>query len=125
KRLHPHTKVMVMVKAFAYGGGPAEIANHLQQLKADYLAVAYSDEGVHLRKQGIQLPIMVLHPERETFDLLKKHNLEPVVYSLYFFRQLGAYCKDKDLHVNIHLDLDTGMRRLGLDKDDMQEFSQL
>ncbi|MDX5337537.1 MAG: UDP-N-acetylmuramoyl-tripeptide--D-alanyl-D-alanine ligase, partial [Cyclobacteriaceae bacterium] len=60
--LNPKTKVMVMVKAFAYGGGAAEIANHLQTMGADYLAVAFSDEGVVLRKQGIRLPIMVLNP---------------------------------------------------------------
>jgi alanine racemase len=62
RQLAPSTRVMVMVKAFAYGGGAAEIANHLQTLGADYLAVAYTDEGVSLRKQGIQLPIMVLNP---------------------------------------------------------------
>lgn len=125
QRLSPGTKVMVMVKAFAYGGGSAEIANHLQQQQADYLAVAYADEGIYLRKQGIRLPIMVLHPEREAFDLLKRHDLEPVVYSLELFRQLAAYCRDQNLNINIHLDLDTGMRRLGLEKEHIHELNQL
>ena len=52
KLLKSQTKVMVMVKAFAYGGGAPEIANHLQILGADYLAVAFTDEGVALRQQG-------------------------------------------------------------------------
>jgi alanine racemase len=114
-KLLPHTKVMVMVKAFAYGGGAAEIANHLQQLKADYLAVAYTDEGVALREEGINLPIMVLNPVQESFFLLEKYRLEPVVYSLSFYQQIGRYCKNQSCRMNIHLDMDTGMHRLGFE----------
>ncbi|MEX2593054.1 MAG: bifunctional UDP-N-acetylmuramoyl-tripeptide:D-alanyl-D-alanine ligase/alanine racemase [Anditalea sp.] len=125
KRLHPNTKIMVMVKAFAYGGGSAEIANHLQQLKADYLAVAYTDEGIYLRNQGIQLPIIVLNPERESFHNLLKFNLDPVVYSLQFFHQLGKICQQQKTSTNIHLDLDTGMHRLGFEKTDMDELRKL
>ena len=121
-KLLPHTKVMVMVKAFAYGGGAAEIANHLQQLKADYLAVAYTDEGVALREQGIKLPIMVLNPVQESFFLLERYSLEPVVYSLSFFQQLGKFCKNLGYQMNIHLDLDTGMHRLGFELRHMSEL---
>ncbi|WP_373494076.1 bifunctional UDP-N-acetylmuramoyl-tripeptide:D-alanyl-D-alanine ligase/alanine racemase [Aquiflexum sp.] len=121
-KLLPNTKVMVMVKAFAYGGGAAEIANHLQQLKADYLAVAYTDEGVALREQGIVLPIMVLNPVQESFFLLEKYNLEPVVYSLSFYQQIGRYCKNRGCSMNIHLDLDTGMHRLGFELKHMSEL---
>src|SRR5690606_1008493 len=63
KLLQPSTKVMAMVKAFAYGNGGAEIAGILQYHKVDYLGVAYADEGVELRKAGITLPIMVMNPE--------------------------------------------------------------
>ena len=63
KFLHPSTKVMAMVKAFAYGSGGAEIAGILQYHKVDYLGVAYADEGVELRKAGIHLPVMVMNPE--------------------------------------------------------------
>lgn len=125
QKLNPGTKIMVMVKAFAYGGGSAEIANHLQQLKADYLAVAYTDEGVYLREQGITLPIMVLNPALESFPHLVKHQLEPVVYSLNHFRQLGRFCDLENATLNIHLDLDTGMHRLGLSEDDLPELFQL
>ena len=58
---------MVMVKAFAYGSGGFEIANLLQNHQVDYLAVAYADEGVELRKKGIKLPIMVMNPQEEDF----------------------------------------------------------
>jgi Alr-MurF fusion protein len=116
-QLLPSTKVMVMVKAFAYGGGAAEIANHLQQLRADYLAVAYTDEGVALREEGIRLPIMVLNPVQESFIHLEKFDLEPVVYSPDFFQQLGKFCQNRKIRMKIHLDMDTGMHRLGFEEE--------
>ena len=124
-KLQPQTKIMAMVKAFAYGGGSVEIANQLQQLKADYLAVAYTDEGVHLRNNGIHLPIMVLNPDPQGFNNLLKYQLEPVVYSLAFFELIGKFCQSHGAHLNIHLDLDTGMRRLGFEKEDMEALGGL
>lgn len=131
-KLKADTRVMVMVKAFAYGGGAAEIANHLQQLKADYLAVAYTDEGISLREEGINLPVMVLNPVQESFLHMVKNNLEPVVYSAAFFRQLGIYCQQNEHRLKIHLDLDTGMHRLGFEESEIEglinllhEFPQL
>ena len=123
--LAPSTRVMVMVKAFAYGGGAAEIANHLQTLGVDYLAVAYSDEGVSLRKQGIQLPIMVLNPVEESFDLLCQYQLEPVVFSPEFFKKLGNFARNQGLPLSIHLDLDTGMNRLGFERAQVGELKDL
>ena len=70
--LEPSTKVMAMVKAFAYGSGGAEIAGVLQYHKVDYLGVAYADEGVELRKAGISLPIMVMNPEEMPLKPLLK-----------------------------------------------------
>ncbi|MDN3669229.1 bifunctional UDP-N-acetylmuramoyl-tripeptide:D-alanyl-D-alanine ligase/alanine racemase [Echinicola jeungdonensis] len=125
RRLKPSTKLMVMVKAFAYGGGATEITHHLEQLKADYLAVAYTDEGVALRNDGIQLPIMVLNPVPESFHNLLKYKLEPVVYSLSFFKQLGQFCKSFKGKVKIHLDLDTGMHRLGFSQRDLEDLNRL
>ncbi len=125
RQVKPETKMMVMVKAFAYGGGAAEIANHLQTMGADYLAVAFSDEGVSLRKQGIQLPIMVLNPAEESFDLLREYRLEPVVFSSEFFRKLGNYSQNHQIHLSIHLDLDTGMHRLGFEPQHLPELKTL
>ena len=124
-KLRPDTKIMAMVKAFAYGGGSIEIANQLQQLKAAYLAVAYTDEGVHLRNNGIHLPIMVLNPDPHGFNNLLKYQLEPVVYSLEFFDQVGKFCQSHAADLNIHLDLDTGMHRLGFEKEDMEALGGL
>jgi Alr-MurF fusion protein len=125
KQLLPGTKMMVMVKAFAYGGGDAEIANHLQTMGADYLAVAFSDEGVALRKQGIRLPIMVLNPAEESFDLLHEYALEPVVFSLDFFKKIGLFARHHRAQLSIHLDLDTGMHRLGFEPQHLSELKQL
>ncbi|WP_460542735.1 bifunctional UDP-N-acetylmuramoyl-tripeptide:D-alanyl-D-alanine ligase/alanine racemase, partial [Echinicola sediminis] len=125
KQLKPETKIMVMVKAFAYGGGATEIAHHLEQLKADYLAVAYTDEGVSLRQDKIELPIMVLNPAPESFSNLIKYQLEPVVYSLSFFRQLGEFCRANQALIRIHMDLDTGMRRLGFEEEDLEQLQKL
>lgn len=121
-KVKPQTKIMVMVKAFAYGGGASEIANHLQQLKADYLAVAYTDEGVELRKEGIRLPIMVLNPVQESFIHLMEHELEPVVYSPEFFKGLAKFCVVQQTTIKVHLDLDTGMHRLGFEESHMDEL---
>lgn len=125
RQVKPETKMMVMVKAFAYGGGAAEIANHLQTMGADYLAVAFSDEGVSLRKQGIRLPIMVLNPVEESFDLLREFNLEPVVFSPEFFSKLGSYAQNHQIPLSIHLDLDTGMHRLGFEKHQLSALKYL
>jgi len=67
-RMNPQTKLMVMVKALAYGSGSNEIASLLQYHKVDYLGVAYADEGIELRKNNISLPIMVMNPSPESFD---------------------------------------------------------
>ncbi|UZD21574.1 bifunctional UDP-N-acetylmuramoyl-tripeptide:D-alanyl-D-alanine ligase/alanine racemase [Algoriphagus halophytocola] len=115
KLISPQTKVMIMVKAFAYGGGAVEIANLVQTMGADYLGVAFSDEGIALRKQGITLPIMVLNPMMESFALCSEYDLEPVVFSLEFFQNLATWCSTHQKQMKIHLDLDTGMHRLGFE----------
>ena len=118
--LKPETKIMVMVKAFSYGSGTFEIANLLQHHRVHYMAVAYADEGVELRKKGISLPIMVMNPEEHSFELLIKNKLEPVIYSFRSLQILKhALNATHATECNIHLEFDTGMRRLGFDADDL------
>ncbi len=117
-QLKPSTRVMAMVKAFAYGSGSNEIANVLQYHKVDYLGVAYADEGVELRKNNIDLPIMVMNPAQETFETLLRHNLEPEVYNFRTLHSLSDYLRGKPCRV--HLKLDTGMRRLGFEEDQIE-----
>lgn len=112
--LQPGVRMMVMVKAFSYGSGSFEVANLLQHAGADYLAVAYADEGVDLRKSGIRLPIMVMNPDEASFPQLLKYDLEPEIYSfelMNLFRHFLAHAKRKEFPV--HIELDSGMHRLG------------
>jgi alanine racemase len=118
--LRPNTKLMVMVKAFAYGSGGAEIANTIQYHKADYLGVAYADEGVELRNAGISLPVMVMNAEREAFDTMITHQLEPVIFSMNILKELDAFLKQEGIkNYPVHLETETGMNRLGFAKDDI------
>ncbi|WBA41523.1 bifunctional UDP-N-acetylmuramoyl-tripeptide:D-alanyl-D-alanine ligase/alanine racemase [Hymenobacter canadensis] len=124
RRLQPGTRLMVMVKAFAYGSGSSEVANLLQFHRADYLAVAYTDEGVDLRQHGISLPIMVMNPSPDAFQKLRQYQLEPEIYS---FERLHDYLRaaQEQPLPPIHLKLDTGMRRLGFAETDLPELTAL
>ncbi|MCP3932624.1 MAG: bifunctional UDP-N-acetylmuramoyl-tripeptide:D-alanyl-D-alanine ligase/alanine racemase [Bacteroidetes bacterium] len=120
--LHPSTKMAVMIKASAYGSGSVEVAKVLEYHNVEYLAVAYADEGVELRKAGIQLPVLVLNTEEATFSILFQYQLEPEIYSLPLLRQFLQYLPSRDTSVNIHLKLETGMHRLGFEKEDFDEL---
>ena len=117
--LRPTTKVMAMVKAYAYGSGYLEIANALQYQQVDYLAVAYVDEGVDLREKGITIPILVLNVEPENFDKLIQYNLEPEIFRL---DQLLQYEQLATTPLDVHLKIDTGMHRLGFDLKSVPEL---
>lgn len=121
-KLKPGVKVMAMVKAFSYGSGSFEIANLLQYHKVDYLAVAYTDEGVSLRKAGITMPIMVMSPEPYGFDAIIKHHLEPEIYNLDILKNFVGYLGDHEYDYPIHIKLDTGMHRLGFEEPDFPEL---
>ena len=123
--LHPSTKVMAMVKAFAYGSGGAEIAGILQYHKVDYLGVAYADEGVELRKAGIHLPVMIMNPEESTFDAIVENDLEPDIYSFELLHQFDGYLKRLGLQqYPVHIEIETGMNRLGFDEADMKRLAE-
>lgn len=126
-RLKPETKLMVMVKAFSYGSGSFEIANVLQFHRADYLAVAYADEGVELRKTGITLPIMVMNPEEQSFDAMISYKLEPEIYSFRILNHFTEALRRRGHEHGtgkfpVHLEFDTGMRRLGFEENELNEL---
>jgi alanine racemase len=114
RHLDPDTRMMVMVKAFAYGAGPAEIASLLEYHRVSYLAVAYIDEGIELRNGGVTLPVMVMNPDPSGSDLMIKYNLEPEIFSFESFRN---FTEAADRHgligYPVHIKIDTGMHRLG------------
>ena len=121
--LNPGVKLMAMVKAFSYGSGGFEIANLLQFHQVNYLAVAYADEGVELRKAGITLPIMVMNAEEITYDVLVQHNLEPELFSFGILSTFEDYLMRNGINdYPVHIKLDTGMRRLGFEQKDIAEL---
>jgi alanine racemase len=124
--LNPGVKVMAMVKAFSYGSGSFEIANLLQFHKVDYLTVAYTDEGVELRKAGITLPIMVMNAEEVTYDLMVQYNLEPEIFSFPVLLGFQQYLQQLGItNYPVHIKLDTGMHRLGFEATDMSRLTQI
>ncbi|WP_127136394.1 alanine racemase [Flagellimonas oceanensis] len=119
-KIKPETKFLGVVKAFAYGSDMVTIATELEQLGADYLAVAYVSEGVLLRKAGIQLPILVLHPLASNFDDLMAYQLEPSLYSRNILNQFIEAAKaKKQTGYPVHIKFNTGLNRLGFAEDDV------
>jgi len=113
-RIGPETKILAVVKAFAYGTDAIEIAKYLQELKADYLAVAYAHEGIALRNAGISTPILVLHPQPINFKSLIEHCLEPSIYSSRILRSFIKVAeKENQDNYPVHIKINTGLNRLG------------
>jgi len=120
RHLNPGTRIMAMVKAFAYGAGPAEISALLEYQQVNYLAVAYADEGVELRNSGVTLPIMVMNPDPSAAELLIKYSLEPEIYSLSSLEHFESVASRHGLiSYPVHIKIDTGMHRLGFMPEDI------
>lgn len=123
-RISPQTKLMAMVKASSYGAGKIEVANALQFNHADYLTVAYTDEGVDLRRNGITLPIMVMNPEEASFDDVIRYQLEPDIYSFRVLERFAQRVRLYGEHCAVHVEFDTGMHRLGFSGDDVEQLAE-
>lgn len=113
----PNTQFLLVVKAFAYGQHPEMIARFLQENQlVDYLAVAYADEGIALRKYGVTLPIMVLHPQIDTLEKIINHHLEPAIYDALLLKKWLKICeKNNTKNYPTHLKFNTGLNRLGFE----------
>ncbi len=125
-KLRPETKIMAMVKAFAYGSGSYDIARILEYHRVDYLAVAYADEGISLRNDGIRLPILVLNPEVSSYDAMIRYGLEPQIFS---FRTLRLFTEalnqsGEQLPYPAHIKVNTGMNRLGFNPGEMNDLAK-
>jgi alanine racemase len=125
KKVNKGTSIMAMVKAFSYGSGGAEIASILQFNKVSYLGVAYVDEGVDLRKAGITLPIMVMNTDESSFNAIIDHSLEPVLFSYGLFHRFLNFVKAQGLQsYPVHLEIETGMNRLGFALNEVEELGK-
>ena len=119
-KLQNNSLFLAVVKAFAYGSDAVAVANFLQKSGVDYFAVAYVSEGVDLRKAGITVPILVLHPQLGNLELAIKHALEPSLYSLKMLRAFEKAALDgSKSNYPIHIKFNTGLNRLGFKPEDI------
>lgn len=123
-RLKPETKLLVLVKANAYGHGAVEFASMMQNAGADYLAVAHPIEGIELRRAGISLPILVLTSGTDFFNEIIENRLEPGIPNLCTLKSFSEVLKEKGLkNYPVHIKLDTGMHRLGFMTEELEELA--
>ena len=115
-KIGSETKLMVMVKALAYGSGGYQVAKLLEYNNVDFLGVAYTDEATKLKKKGITTPIMVLNPDLTDLSPYTETNIQPVIYNL------SSLEKVQNHNISIHLEFDTGMHRLGFEKNNLDQI---
>lgn len=121
--LKAETKMLVMVKAFSYGSGSYEIANFLEYQNVDYLGVAFTDEGISLRQAGIKLPIIVMNAEKCSYQQVIQYNLEPTIYNINVLNKFNKAVKlAGKSNYPVHIKIDTGMKRLGFDYDNIENL---
>lgn len=122
-KLLPSTKLLVLVKANAYGHGAVEFAGMMEEAGADYLAVAYPIEGIELRQAGIKAPIMVLTAGTDSFEQIVNYGLEPGIPNMYSLKVLCNVLEKRGMSgFPVHIKLDTGMHRLGFMTDELNEL---
>lgn len=117
----PNVQVMAMVKAAAYGASQTEIGKYLNQAKVDYLGVAYTEEGVKLREEGVDVPIMVMQAQEVHLPDLHRHQLHPVLFSLKQIFKWIELCNSFGYSLKCHVELETGMNRTGIVQEDLEE----
>ena len=122
-RLEASTKLLVLVKANAYGHGAVQFASLMEEAGADYLAVAYPIEGIELRQAGIKSPVMVLTAGTDSFEQIVNYGLEPGIPNMYSLRVLCDVLQKRGINdFPIHIKIDTGMHRLGFMSDELPEL---
>ena len=124
-KLEASTKLLVLVKANAYGHGAVEFASLMEDAGADYLAVAYPIEGIELRQAGIKAPVMVLTAGTDSFEQIINYGLEPGIPNMYSLKVLCEVLEKRGMTgFPIHIKLDTGMHRLGFMTDELAELHE-
>ncbi|MFM7594986.1 MAG: alanine racemase [Flavobacteriales bacterium] len=121
--IHPGVNLLAMVKSQSYGSGLQRLAAFLEVQGVDYFGVAFTSEGVALRKHGIKKPILVLNPDPESYSECIAYQLEPTIFT---FTQLDLFIRVLiELDINrypIHVEVDTGMRRLGFEPNEIKSL---
>ena len=126
RHISPGTRIMAMVKAFAYGAGPAEIASLLEYHRVSYLGVAIADEGIELRNAGVTIPVIVMNPDPVAFEQMIKYDLEPELFSQGSFERFRDLASRHGLvNYPVHIKIDSGMHRLGFMPEDIDKLTYL
>ncbi len=120
-KLKASTKVIAVVKAYAYGHGDIMLGKKLEELGVAALWVADFEEGSHLRENGIKIPIIVANPGRKSTAKILQHKLDVVVYNFELLHLFGALATD----INIHIKFNTGMNRFGFEAKEVVEVSKV
>jgi alanine racemase len=120
-KLQSNTLVMAMVKASGYGTGSFEVARALEEMHIDYLGVAFAQEALSLRAQGIQCPILVLNSEAAQLPMLAQSGCEVELFDLHQLKDWLAAPQQEHL-LQVHIKVDTGMHRLGFQPSALQEL---
>ena len=119
-KLNPDTEIIAVVKAFAYGHGDIVVAKKLEKLGVNAFWVADFEEGVTLKKSGINLPIIIANPGVKSCSDIVKYNLQPVIYN---FRLLDLY-GEKNSPISIHIKFNSGMNRYGFNLEEMETLAE-
>ncbi len=117
---------MAVVKADAYGHGAVSCAKKLEAEGIDWFGVVLPEEGLELRENGIQKPILCLGSfwtGQET--LLLENNLTPVIYQREAAENFNRAAANKNVKAKIHVKVDTGMGRIGVRFDEVKEFVEV
>ncbi|MFQ5960708.1 MAG: alanine racemase [Candidatus Methylomirabilales bacterium] len=108
-------EIMAVVKADAYGHGALPVARTLIEAGAGWLCVALPEEGVRLRDRGVQVPILVMGPtDPDQGSVLCDYRLDQMVYHPLHARALSQRASGSGGRMRVHLKIDTGMGRLGI-----------
>jgi alanine racemase len=117
------TKVMAVVKANAYGHGAVEISKLAVSLGAEYLAVAIPEEGIELRRNEIEAPILVFTtPFEHQIELFFKYDLTPTIFTADIAEKFNSFAEKFGRKIKCHIKVDTGMGRVGINFKDAFEF---
>ena len=117
-KLKSNTKIIAVVKAYAYGHGDITISSFLEKLGADALWVADFEEGTRLRKNGINIPIIIANAGTKSTQQIIDNKLDVVIYSSELLHLYGKLEKK----INIHIKFNTGMNRYGFDFSEVDEI---
>ena len=118
-------KLLVPVKANAYGHGAAAVGMHLESLGVDGLATANVDDAVAVRRAGATLPILLYGAQLPSGNhYVLQHDLTPTVYSAESLQSISGLATDSGRVVNVHIKVDAGMGRLGVRLEDAAAFAR-